>query len=170
MLHCDLSYIHWTFMFYSLVWLLNTLITQSISKGFRILGCSIFKMPFRYPFLSDNSFIIPHLFSFVKSFSKLFEIFFGSVFLSFRAVFLIIPHFLLFVKYFSELFSRIFSKFFRSRAVLISISHFVAFVKTFCDIFYCLFFYPLRKTPYSRLRSLLRFLSGFFEVLPSLTA
>ena len=122
---------------------------------------------FCYPFLSDNFFIIPHLFSFVKSFSKLFLSFFRKLFLSFRAAFSIIPHFLHFVKYFSELFLKnFFLLSFRFRAVFFSISHFVAFVKPFCDIFYCPLFCPFRKILYSRLRSSFRFLSGFFEVFP----
>ena len=151
---------------------LNTLITQSISKGFRILGCSIFKMPFVfcYPFLSDNFFIIPHLFSFVKSFSKLFWDFFRKLFLSFRAAFSIIPHFLHFVKYFSELFEEFFLLSFRFRAVFFSISHFVAFVKPFCDIFYCPLFLPFLQKSVLSPEVFFPLPSGFFEVFPSLTA
>ena len=104
---------HWTFVhFLSLV--LDSdeflhrsyFVTQSIFKGFRILGCSIFKMPFRCLSLSDNSFIIPHFSSFVNPFSEVFLKIFLNSFQSSLCVisFFIIPHFSSFVKPFSELF------------------------------------------------------------------
>lgn len=148
---------------------LNTLITQSISKGFRILGCSIFKMPFVfcYPFLSDNFFIIPHLFSFVKSFSKLFWDFFRKLFLSFRAAFSIIPHFLHFVKYFSELFWRIFLTKFFAFVRYFLVYHILSLLSSpFVIFFYCPFFCPFRKILYSRLRSSFRFLRASLRCSP----
>ena len=152
---------------------LNTLITQSISKGFRILGCSIFKMPFVFLLSVLVGQLLYYTTSFLvcQVFFKTFWDFFRKLLLSFRAAFSIIPHFLHFVKYFSELFWRIFLTKFFAFVRYFLVYHILSLLSSpFVIFFYCPLFCPFCKILYSRLRSSFRFLSGFFEVFPSLTA
>ena len=93
-------------------------------------------MPFRYPFSSDNSFIIPHFLSFVNPFLRSFSNFFAARCLSFGAA-LILYHFQsslssTFFKFFQKTFSVIASLWQTSFFI---ISHPDSFVNPFSEVF-----------------------------------
>ena len=157
------------------LFIVNTSITQSIFKGFRILGCSIFKMPFRCLSFVRQLIYYTTLFFICQ---PLFRSFFEDFFISFSEIFVCYKLFYYttfffvcqvlfrtFLKFFSEQF--LFTELF-SRAVLFSISHFFAFVKTFCDIFFCLFSSSLFLN-YSPARSLIPKFPAVFRSFRSLS-
>ena len=173
MLYCDLSYFHWTFMFYSLFWLFEYFNYSKYFQGFSYSWLFNFQDAFCFFVIRScrTTSLLYHIFSRLSSlFQNFFEIFFGSSFLAFVRHFLSYHIFFILSSTFQNFFEEFFLLSFRFRAVLFSISHFVAFVKPFCDIFYCPLFCPFCKILYSRLRSSFRLLPGFFEVFPSLTA
>ena len=124
---------------------LNTLITQSISKGFRILGCSIFKMPFVFFVIRScrTTSLLYHIFSRLSSlFQNFFEIFFGSSFLAFVRHFLSYHIFFILSSTFQNFFSRIFSKFFALVRYL-SVYHILSFLSRPFVIFFAVCFFTL---------------------------
>ena len=103
------------------LFIVNTSITQSIFKGFRILGCSIFKMPFRclsfvrqLIYYTTLFFICQPLF---RSFLKIFFISFSEIFVYYKLF-----YYTTFFSACQALFQNFFEVFFLSSSFLLNFS------------------------------------------------